>query len=58
MNHKRGRPKGRRAGCLMCKPNKLGQGMENDVGHKGYGRHVKREKLATIAMKEVEWKNF
>lgn len=22
MNHKRGRPKNRRAGCLMCKPHK------------------------------------
>lgn len=26
MNHKRGRPKNRRAGCLMCKPWK-GNGM-------------------------------
>lgn len=23
MNHKRGRPKHRRAGCLTCKPHKL-----------------------------------
>jgi hypothetical protein len=23
MNHKRKRPKSRRAGCLLCKPNKL-----------------------------------
>ena len=23
MNHKRKRPKHRRAGCLLCKPNKL-----------------------------------
>lgn len=23
MHHKRGRPKRRRAGCLMCKPHKL-----------------------------------
>lgn len=23
MNHKRGRPKNRRAGCIMCKPNKM-----------------------------------
>ena len=22
MNHKRGRPKNRRAGCLLCKPHK------------------------------------
>ncbi len=24
MNHKRKRPKERRAGCLLCKPSKLG----------------------------------
>lgn len=23
MNHKRGRPKNRRAGCLLCKPHKM-----------------------------------
>ena len=23
MHHKRGRPKNRRAGCLMCKPHKM-----------------------------------
>ena len=23
MNHKRGRPKNRRSGCLMCKPHKM-----------------------------------
>ncbi len=38
MNHKRGRPKARRAGCLLCKPNKLGQGMENKIGHQGFGK--------------------
>ena len=48
MNHKRGRPKARRSGCLMCKPNKFGHGMENEIGHRGFGRHVKRERLARL----------
>lgn len=48
MNHKRKRSKGGRAGCLLCKPNKLGQGMENRLGHRGFGKlraeyHAKRD---------------
>jgi hypothetical protein len=38
MNHKRGRPKAARAGCLMCKPNKFGHGMERKLGHRGFGK--------------------
>jgi hypothetical protein len=38
MNHKRKRPKQRRAGCLMCKPNKMGKGLENKLMHKGFGK--------------------
>lgn len=38
MNHKRGRPKTARAGCLMCKPNKLGKGAENELGHRGFAK--------------------
>ena len=38
MNHKRKRPKQRRAGCLLCKPNKLGKGMEKKLGHRGFGK--------------------
>ena len=38
MNHKRRRPKTSRAGCLMCKPNKLGQGNEKKLGHRGFGK--------------------
>lgn len=38
MNHKRGKPKTSRAGCLMCKPNKIGKGLENQLGHKGFGK--------------------
>ena len=37
MNHKRKRPKQLRAGCLLCKPNKLGKGMEKKLGHLGFG---------------------
>ena len=29
MHHKRGRPKNRRSGCLICKPHKM-----NGYGHK------------------------
>lgn len=36
MHHKRGRPKTSRAGCLMCKPNKMGRGREKVLGHKGF----------------------
>ena len=38
MNHKRKRPKQGRAGCLLCKPNKLGKGMEKKLGHRGFGK--------------------
>lgn len=38
MNHKRRRPKAARAGCLMCKPNKLGKGMEHKYHHHGFGK--------------------
>ena len=37
MNYKRGRPKQARAGCLLCKPNKLGKGQERKLGHGGFG---------------------
>ena len=38
MNHKRGKPVSARAGCKMCKPNKLGKGMEKELGHRGFGK--------------------
>ena len=31
MNHKRGRPKNRRAGCLMCKPWKMNGGKRSHI---------------------------
>ena len=38
MNHKRKRAKQSRAGCLLCKPNKLGKGMEKKLGRRGFGK--------------------
>lgn len=38
MNHKRGKPKNSRAGCLMCKPNKM-NGINKDIWqHYGFGK--------------------
>lgn len=31
----------------MCKPNKLGQGMEKKLGHRGFGKL--RKEAATVA---------
>ncbi len=38
MNHKRGKPKSRRAGCLLCKPNKANGGDKTKLGHRGFGK--------------------
>lgn len=39
MNHKRGKPKNSRAGCLMCKPNKMnGWTKHTRLGHTGFGK--------------------
>lgn len=38
MNHKRGKPKNARAGCLMCKPNKMNGGHKDTLGHTGFGK--------------------
>jgi len=46
MNHKRKRPKQSRAGCLLCKPNKFGKGMEKKLGHRGFGKL--RKEAATM----------
>lgn len=37
MNHKRKRPKSRRAGCLFCKPNKM-NGAKPRMAGPGQGR--------------------
>ena len=39
VNHKRGRPKRRRAGCLMCKPHKAGlTNDEKTLSKTGFGK--------------------
>ena len=53
MNHKRGRPKNRRAGCLMCKPNKQnGWNKLTQLGHKGFGK-IRDEIHAVEDMKDA-----
>lgn len=51
-NHKRRRPKPARAGCLMCKPNKLGKGMEKKLGHRGFGK-LRAERHAESDLRSV-----
>lgn len=53
MHHKRGRPKSRRSGCLLCKPHK-----GNHCGHTGKHdglnmRNVRRRTAAVEALKEI-----
>ena len=58
MHHKRGRPKNRRSGCLLCKPHKM-----NGYGHTkkmtGPGKvgaaNLKKEYLAVQDIKNNEW---
>jgi hypothetical protein len=38
MNHKRGKPKNARAGCLLCKPNKANGANKARFGHSGFGK--------------------
>lgn len=52
MNHKRKRPKPSRAGCLLCKPNKLGKGMEKKLGHQGFGK-LRKEVAAEQDLAEL-----
>lgn len=53
MNHKRGRSKSARAGCLMCKPYKLGQGQENDLGYSQYRKEMNKEDDKKREMEEL-----
>ena len=54
MNHKRKHPKQRRAGCLLCKPNKLGKGMEKKLGHRGFGK-LRKEAAAQWYLSEITY---
>ena len=38
MNHKRGKPNNARAGCLMCKPQKMNGGHKNKLGKTGFSK--------------------
>lgn len=56
MNHKRGKPKNARAGCLMCKPHKMngyhrGRGLES-VNKTGFSNQ-RKEYLAARDLKEA-----
>jgi hypothetical protein len=57
MNHKRGKPKNARAGCLMCKPHKM-NGAKRSRGLQPVGKTVAsnqmNEFLARIDVNEVE----
>lgn len=38
MHHKRGKSKNARAGCLMCKPNKMNGWNKSKLGHSGFSK--------------------
>ena len=38
MNHKKKRAKNQRAGCLLCKPNKMNGWNKSKLGHYGFGK--------------------
>lgn len=47
MNHKKKRAKNQRAGCLLCKPNKMNGWNKDMLGHTGFSKLAK-----SIAAKE------
>lgn len=55
MHHKRGRPKNRRAGCLMCKPHKANGCHTDKVMHHGFG---KLRKLISAKQDQCEVENY
>ena len=52
MNFKRGRSKNQRAGCLMCKPNKMNGRNKDKLGHTGWSK-LKNTILAKLDLKEL-----
>lgn len=50
MNHKRRRPKSRRSGCLLCKPNKVAAWPALQLGHAGFGK-LRRELCAAADLR-------
>ena len=55
MNHKRGKPKNQRAGCLMCKPQKMNGagGLKLKIQKVGFGK-LRDEILAKEDLKSNE----
>lgn len=52
VHHKRGKAKGGRSGCLMCKPNKMaGWPKHKSLGHAGFSK-IRREWAAQLNLKE------
>jgi len=51
VNHKRGRPKNRRAGCLLCKPHKANGAPE------GGEKHVRAVLIKLAKLQCRIWKN-
>lgn len=51
MNHKRRKCKNARAGCLMCKPNKMNGWNKDILGHIGFG------KLRNVLFAKEDMKN-
>lgn len=50
-NHKRKRAKNARAGCLMCKPNKMNGWSKSKLGHTGFGK-IRAERAAKAAVRD------
>ena len=51
MNHKRGKRKNARAGCLLCKPNKMNGWNKDKLGHTGFGK-LKKVLLAKKVLRD------
>ena len=53
MNHRRHRPKYRRAGCLLCKPDKMNGWPRREPGQTGF-RKVRREAAADAELRAAQ----
>lgn len=54
MHHKRGKRKNARAGCLMCKPNKMNGWNKLTLGHTGFSKLAKA-KHAISDVKNIDF---
>ena len=53
MNHKRHRPQNRRAGCLLCKPDKMNGWPRREPGQTGF-RKIRREAAADAELRAAQ----